>query len=69
MTDKNIVDLTDAKEKKRQKEGWTQKEIEEIGLKELLEYQKIAKEHEPENLASGDPLKMYDEDKDDDKKN
>lgn len=67
MTEKKVTDLLEEKIKKRRKEGWTQEEIEQLAIKEMLEYKKLD-ESEPENFASGDINKIFDEDVDDEKK-
>lgn len=54
MKDK-IDDITKAKQAKRQKTGWTLKEIKEQAAKDFKKYQKISEETpEPDNFYSGD---------------
>lgn len=61
MTDK-ITDLQKARQYKREKTGWTAKEIKKRAEEERTKYKKLA-EKEPDALASGgDMTKILEED-------
>jgi len=65
MTDNKVTDIQEAKDKKRQKTGWTMDEIEEGMKKQIEEFKKI-NATEPDNFASGDMQKIIDGVDDDD---
>jgi hypothetical protein len=52
-----VSNLSDARRKKRDKTGWTTKEIKEHAKKELKELRKHSKD-EPNDFVSGDMDKM-----------
>lgn len=62
---KKIPNISDARRKKRDKTGWTKKEIKEHARKELKELRKHSKD-EPANFVSGDMDKLIRGEEDDD---
>ena len=60
-----IPNISDARRKKRDKSGWTKKEIKERAKKELQELRKHSKD-EPVDIVSGDMDKLIRGEEDDD---
>lgn len=65
MMTKHVSDINKARQKKREKAGWTTKEIKEKARKELEEFKKVSKD-EPDHLVSGDMGKIIRGEDDDD---
>ena len=62
MSNKND-DLSKAREKRRQKTGWTIQEIKERATKDFIKNKNISKDNpEPENFYSGDMKKFLEDD-------
>ena len=62
-----VEDINKARQKKRDKNGWTEDEIKKSAEKELEEFKKIA-EDEPDDLVSGDMDKIIRGEDDDGRK-
>ncbi len=64
---KKVSDINKARQKKREKSGWTMEEIKKNAEKELEEFKKISK-NEPADLVSGDMDKIIRGEDDDEQK-
>lgn len=62
---KKVINLTEVRQKNRQKSGWTIEEIRERAAQERALYKGLA-ENEPDDLASGGDMKKILEEKGDD---
>ncbi len=64
---KEVGDITKAKQAKRQKTGWSMKEIKKQAKKDFKKYQEISKENpEPDGFTSGDMKKFLEGHEDND---
>jgi len=64
---KKVTDLKKARQKKRDKTGWTLEEIKKRAAEERAAYKKLAEE-EPDALASGGDMSKILEESDNDEK-